>query len=30
MGLEKAEVETRMAQRSRDDLAFMQNLRGAA
>jgi Lon-like ATP-dependent protease len=30
MGLDKAEVETRMAQRSRQDLAFMQNLKGAA
>ena len=30
MGLDKAEVETRMAQRSKHDLAFMQNLRGAS
>jgi Lon-like ATP-dependent protease len=30
MGLDKAEVETRMVQRSRQDLAFMQNLKGAA
>ena len=30
MGLDKAEVETRMAQRSRHDLAFMQNLKGAS
>jgi ATP-dependent Lon protease len=30
MGLDKSEVETRMAQRSRQDLAFMQNLKGAA
>jgi Lon-like ATP-dependent protease len=30
MGLDKAEVETRMAQRSKHDLAFMQNLKGAA
>ncbi|MEJ2164471.1 MAG: ATP-binding protein [Desulfobacterales bacterium] len=30
MGLDKAEVETRMVQRSQQDLAFMQNLKGAA
>ena len=30
MGLDKTEVETRMAQRSKQDLAFMQNLKGAA